>query len=243
MKIDPTQVRPAATRRVGAAQPASSSGFAAALHEESGTASGQSAVGGPVNLSGVSTILALQGAPDSTERRGTKTTFHPDPTIFKNVLEFNFDTLALKLRELAYLNSGLTICIHDERTEKKAEYSFTGGIATYVADLNANKTVVSEVISLSSKYGEGAEECVVDIAMQWNDGYSELTTCFTNTIKNRDGGMSHDFAVPSLDAATNAINSDEQDAVTFDAPATPGTYEYVCRPHTILMKGTLRVTK
>jgi DNA gyrase subunit B len=123
-----------------------------------------------------------------TERRGTKVTFHPDPTIFKNVLEFNFDTLALKLRELAYLNRGLAICIHDERSDRKAEYAFTGGIATYVADLNANKTVVSDVISLSSKYGEGAEECVVDIAMQWNDSYSELTTCFTNTIKNRDGG-------------------------------------------------------
>jgi DNA gyrase subunit B len=124
-----------------------------------------------------------------TERRGTKVTFHPDPTIFKNILEFSFDTLAQKLRELAYLNSGLTICIHDERTEKKAEFAFQGGIATYVADLNANKTVVSEVISFSSTYGQGSpEECNVEVAMQWNDGYSELTTCFTNTIKNRDGG-------------------------------------------------------
>ena len=69
MKIDPTQVRPAATRRVGTVQPASAGGFAAALHEEAGAAGGQSAVGGPVGLSGVSTILALQGAPDSTERR------------------------------------------------------------------------------------------------------------------------------------------------------------------------------
>ena len=124
-----------------------------------------------------------------TERRGTKTTFHPDPTIFKNVLEFSFDTLAQKLRELAYLNSGLTICIHDERTDRKAEFAFTGGIATYVADLNANKTLVSEVVYFSSAYAQGSpEECVVDVAMQWNDGYSELTTCFTNTIKNRDGG-------------------------------------------------------
>jgi len=69
MKIDPTQVRPAATRRVGAAQPASGGGFAAALHEESAAAGGNSAVGGTVGLSGVSTVLALQGAPDSTERR------------------------------------------------------------------------------------------------------------------------------------------------------------------------------
>ena len=123
-----------------------------------------------------------------TERSGTKVTFHPDPTIFKNILEFSFDQLAQKLRELAYLNSGLTIVIHDERTEKKAEFAFSGGIATYVADLNANKTVVSDVVSFSGIYGENVEECVVDLAMQWNDGYSELTTCFTNTIKNRDGG-------------------------------------------------------
>ena len=127
-----------------------------------------------------------------TDRRGTKITFHPDPTIFKNVLEFSFDQLAQKLRELAYLNSGLSINIHDERTDKKVEFKFEGGIATYVADLNANKTVVSDVISFSGVYGgtpgPNPEECTVDVAMQWNDGYSELTTCFTNTIKNRDGG-------------------------------------------------------
>jgi hypothetical protein len=69
MKIDPTQVRPAATRRVGVAQPAGSGGFAAALQEETTAANGHGAVGGPVGLSGVSTVLALQGAPDSTERR------------------------------------------------------------------------------------------------------------------------------------------------------------------------------
>jgi hypothetical protein len=69
MKIDPTQIRPTATRRVGAAQPSGSNGFASALQEESAAAGGNSAVGGSVGLSGVSTILALQGAPDSTERR------------------------------------------------------------------------------------------------------------------------------------------------------------------------------
>jgi len=69
MKIDPTQIRPAATRRAGAAQPSSGGGFAAALHEESAAAGGHGAVGGSVGLGGVSTVLALQGAPDSTERR------------------------------------------------------------------------------------------------------------------------------------------------------------------------------
>ena len=123
-----------------------------------------------------------------TDRRGTKITFHPDPTIFKNVLEFNFDTLSQKLRELAYLNSGLSISIRDERSDKAHDFAYSGGIATYVADMNANKTTISEVVSFSGIYKEGDVECGVDLAMQWNDGYSELTTCFTNTIKNRDGG-------------------------------------------------------
>lgn len=69
MKIDPTQIRPTATRRVGSAQPASGGDFAAALHEETVATGGKSAVGGAVALSGVSTVLALQGTPDSTERR------------------------------------------------------------------------------------------------------------------------------------------------------------------------------
>src|SRR3954468_12977824 len=119
-----------------------------------------------------------------TDRRGTKITFHPDIEIFKNVLEFSFDQLAQKLRELAYLNSGLEIVIHDERTDRKQSFKFEGGIASYVADLNANKTAISEVISYSGEH----EGCTVDVALQWNDGYSELVTCFTNTIKNRDGG-------------------------------------------------------
>jgi DNA gyrase subunit B len=119
-----------------------------------------------------------------TDRRGTKITFHPDPEIFKNILEFSFETLAQKLRELAYLNSGLQIVIHDERNDKKCDFKFEGGIASYVADLNANKTAISDVISYSGE----SEGIGVDVAMQWNDGYSELVTCFTNTIKNRDGG-------------------------------------------------------
>jgi DNA gyrase subunit B len=119
-----------------------------------------------------------------TDRRGTKVTFHPDPTIFKNILEFSFDQLAQKLRELAYLNSGLQIVVHDERTDRKQEFLFEGGIATYVADLNSNKTAISDVISFTGEH-EGAQ---IEIAMQWNDGYSELITCFTNTIRNRDGG-------------------------------------------------------
>ncbi len=119
-----------------------------------------------------------------TQRRGTKVTFHPDPDIFKNVLEFSYEQLSQKLRELAYLNSGLTIVITDERSGKSQELQFEGGIASYVRDINENKTVVADVIAFSDE----KDNISVDVAMQWNDGYSELVTCFTNTIKNRDGG-------------------------------------------------------
>ena len=119
-----------------------------------------------------------------TDRRGTRVTFHPDPEIFKNVLEFSFDQLTQKLRELAYLNSGLHIHVSDERDDHSEDFLFQGGIADYVTHLNANKTTISDVIALSSE----SEGVTVDVALQWNDGYSELITCFTNTIKNRDGG-------------------------------------------------------
>jgi DNA gyrase subunit B len=134
--------------------------------------------------------------------RGTKVTFHPDPQIFKNVLEFSFDQLAQKLRELAYLNSGLQITIKDERPgqDRRAEFKFEGGIATYVGDLNANKTLVSDVIAFTADH----EGCTVDVAMQWNDGYAEVLTCFTNTIKNRDGGT---HASGFRQALTRTINN------------------------------------
>ncbi len=137
-----------------------------------------------------------------TDRRGTKVTFHPDAEIFKNVLEFSFDQLAQKLSQLAYLNSGLEIVIKDERAganDRKSVFKYEGGIATYVADLNANKTPVSRVIAFTAEH----EGVTVDIAMQWNDGYSELLTCFTNTIKNRDGGT---HASGYRQALTRTIN-------------------------------------
>jgi DNA gyrase subunit B len=139
-----------------------------------------------------------------TDRRGTKVTFHPDPEIFKNVLEFSFDQLAQKLRELAYLNSGLEIVLHDERTDRKVDFKFEGGIATYVADLNANKTAITDVISFVAEH----ENISVEIAMQWNDGYSELLTCFTNTIKNRDGGTHASGFRQALTRSINAYATD-----------------------------------
>jgi DNA gyrase subunit B len=119
-----------------------------------------------------------------TDRRGTKLTFHPDPAIFK-LTEFSFEALSQRLRELSYLNKGLTITIHDERTDRRHEFRYEGGIASFVNDLNTNKSVINdEVIAFSDQ----KDETQVEVAMQWNDGYAEQIFCFTNNIKNKDGG-------------------------------------------------------
>jgi DNA gyrase subunit B len=119
-----------------------------------------------------------------TDRRGTKITFHPDPDVFK-LTEYSFEQLSQRLRELSYLNKGLTIAIRDERSEKSHTFCYSGGIASFVEDLNTNKTVVNDEVIAFSDEKEGV---TVEIAMQWNDSYAEQIFCFTNNIKNKDGG-------------------------------------------------------
>src|SRR5205814_2680381 len=99
--------------------------------------------------------------------------------------EMNFETLTQRLRELAFLNSGVLIAIQDERTEKSHEFRYEGGIVSFVKDLNRNKTPLHDepIFIRDERDGEG-----VEIALQWNDGYTENIYCFTNTIKNLDGG-------------------------------------------------------
>ena len=122
-----------------------------------------------------------------TNRTGTKVTFHPDPQIFGKE-EFNYDILAQRLRELAFLNKGLLITLTDERVEKgekKAEFRFTGGIGEFVKFLNKGKTVLHE----SPIYFEGKRDTVeVEVAVQYNDGYAESVFSFANTINTVDGG-------------------------------------------------------
>ncbi|ACY12646.1 DNA topoisomerase (ATP-hydrolyzing) subunit B [Haliangium ochraceum] len=119
----------------------------------------------------------------TTDRRGTKITFLPDPEVFKQT-EFSFGALSQRFRELSYLNSGLTIAITDERESQQQVFCYEGGMASFVADLNANKNPVTEVVAFTDE----REGVTVDIAMQWNDSYAEQINCFTNTIKNKDGG-------------------------------------------------------
>ena len=136
-----------------------------------------------------------------TTERGTFITFHPDPTIFKNIVTFSYDQLSQKLRELAYLNSGLRITISDERSDRAQEFKFEGGIITFVHDMNATETVINpETIAFTDE----RDGIIVDVAVQWNEGYNEQIVCFTNTIKNRDGGT---HLTAFRQALTRTINS------------------------------------
>ena len=129
--------------------------------------------------------IAALGA---TDRTGTKVRFWADPEIFAT-LDYHYDTLAQRLRELSFLNRGVHIRLRDERTDRAAEFRYEGGIASFVEHLNRNKTVIHpEPIYLLDRRDDGAGEETVEVALQWNDGYAELIYAFTNTINNRDGG-------------------------------------------------------
>jgi DNA gyrase subunit B len=123
-------------------------------------------------------------ATGKTRRTGTKVTFHPDPEIFEHI-NFAYDTLAQRLRELAFLNKGLKITLTDERSDKTAEFRFTGGIAEFVKHLNKGKTTLHD----SPIYMEGKKENVeMEISLAYNDGYAENIFAFANTINTIDGG-------------------------------------------------------
>ena len=118
------------------------------------------------------------------EERGTKVWFKPDSEIFPDTI-YDFETLKIRLRELAFLNKGLTITLADKRTDKKEIYYYEGGLTSFVQFLNENRTPVNQtVISL-----EGIKsDVVVDIALQYNDGYSENILTFVNNIFTEEGG-------------------------------------------------------
>src|SRR5690606_17279423 len=118
-----------------------------------------------------------------TDRRGTRITFHPDAEVLK-LTEFSFEQLAGRLRELSYLNSGVTITLRDERNDRTQEFHYEGGISAFVIDLTSNKEPLHEVVH----FADEREGISVEVAMQWTDSYNEQITCFTNTIKNKDGG-------------------------------------------------------
>jgi len=120
----------------------------------------------------------------TTKRTGTKVTFKPDPRVFHGNITINYDTLSERLQELAFLNSGLKIVLKDERSGNEATFEYAGGASEFVRYLNEDKTVLHDCIHF---YGE-KEDIEVEVAFQYNDGYTETIASFVNSIPTRGGG-------------------------------------------------------
>ncbi len=140
--------------------------------------------------------LAVTG---KTKRRGTKVRFMPDSQIFET-LEFSFDVLAQRLRELAFLNKGLSITLKDDRKEKEQVFHYKGGIVSFVDHLNEAKTPLHKPIYVQTERAD----LMLEVALQYNDGYAENLFSFANNINTKEGGT---HLVGFKAALTRTINS------------------------------------
>ena len=134
------------------------------------------------------TDLDVIGTCDDT---GTHISFKPDTTIFTNITEFNFDQIDTRLKETSFLNAGLRIVIKDERSEEHhvSEHHYEGGISEFVRQINANREVLhTDPIIIVGERETEKGPVSVELALQWSDAFSENILCYTNIIRNRDGG-------------------------------------------------------
>ena len=132
--------------------------------------------------------VAALGVTGETGETGTTVQFLADPEIFDDI-EYHYDILAKRLRELSFLNNGVKIRLVDERQGKEEDFAFLGGVQGFVQYINRTKTVLhSNIFAVSTSSTVGDTTIGVDVAMQWNDSYSETVLCFTNNIPQRDGG-------------------------------------------------------
>ena len=140
--------------------------------------------------------LAVTG---KTKRRGTKVRFKPDGQIFET-LEFSFDILAQRLRELAFLNKGLAITLKDDRSEKEQIFHYKGGIVSFIDHLNEAKTPLHKPIYVQAE----KSDLILEVALQYNDGYAENLFSFANNINTKEGGT---HLVGFKAALTRTINN------------------------------------
>jgi len=134
------------------------------------------------------TLVSPMQITGDTERRGTEVHFLPDDEVFTNV-EFHYEILSKRLRELSFLNNGVRIRLVDQRTGKEEDFAFSGGVKGFVDYINQAKTVLhSHVFYVLADSTQGGTPVGVEVAMQWNDGYNESLLAFTNNIPQKDGG-------------------------------------------------------
>ncbi|MEO6321779.1 MAG: ATP-binding protein, partial [Polaromonas sp.] len=125
-----------------------------------------------------------------TDKRGTEVHFLPDTEIFKENSDFHYEILSKRLRELSFLNNGVRIRLKDERTGKEDDFAGANGVKGFVAFINKGKTVLHPNVfaAMGDRQSDQGTNIGVEVAMQWNSGYSEQVLCFTNNIPQRDGG-------------------------------------------------------
>ncbi len=165
-------------------------------------------------------VKSLEVIGDCDENRtGTTVTFKPDPTIFEETTTFDYETLKTRSRELAFLNKGLRIILSDLRSGQKDEFLYNGGLVEYVKLLNANKKVIhDDIVDVS-----GSEDDIsIEVAMQYNDGYTSNVYSFTNNINTVEGGTHEDGVRLALSrvinnyARSNGFLKDKDDSLTQD---------------------------
>jgi DNA gyrase subunit B len=145
-------------------------------------------------------VAPMQKLGKTDRKKGTSITFYPDPTIFKETVEFDYQWVLSYLRHQAYLTKGIRATVEDERTGDQYTFYFEGGIQSYVKHLNIGKDVVDDDIFYVERQ---VEDCMVEVAIQYNDGFTETVKAFANNVYNPDGGT---HIVGFRSAMTRVIN-------------------------------------